>query len=128
MPAGPTGSETDRALQAQALAGAGSLVSHWDTGVPSAILPLGLWGWDFDRVVAPVKPQENKGILGLPHLHCSFALPWQWGGWGGRKVLSHKLTESSGTLIKINIQQFSHWTTKCSRSFSEGSCPVSKNS
>lgn len=100
-------------------------LGHW-----GPLVSLELWGWDFDRMVAPVKLQENKEILGFPQLQCSSAHPWQWGGWGGTELLPHKLTESSETLIRINTKQrcFSHRTSKCLKSFSEVSYPVPKHS
>lgn len=126
MPAGPAGSEPDCVPPAERLAGVGSLVSHWDSAVPSCLWGCGdeiLMGWWLLW-----SSRRTRRYWGFPQLQCSFELPWQWGGWGGRQVLSHKLTKSSGTLIKINIKQkcFSDWTIKYSRSFSEVSYPVSK--
>lgn len=126
MPAGPAGSEPDCVPPAEVLAGVGSLVSHWDSAVPSCLWGCGdeiLMGWWLLW-----SSRRIRRYWEFPQLQCSSELPWQWGGWGGRQVLSHKLTKSSGTLIKINIKQkcFSDWTIKYSRSFSEVSYPVSK--
>lgn len=48
MPVGPAGSEPDCVPPAEVLAGVGSLVSHWDSAVPSCLWGCGdeiLMGW-----------------------------------------------------------------------------------
>lgn len=96
------------------------------SGVPSC-----LWGSGDEILIGwwlLWSSRRTRGHWSFPS--CSAPLHSLGSGEGGRKVLSHKLTESSGTLIKINNKQkcFSHWTIKCSRWLSEVSYSVSKSS